>query len=106
LKFDTWDMTQLVRGRFNVNNHAHLLRGTAICKTEWIFHYFKHRDILPFLSRQGAGRLKLQKGVLEKMPIVIPPLRDQDVILEFLGEVDDSFDRLSAHIESTKAMLS
>jgi type I restriction enzyme, S subunit len=47
LKFRDWEMTQFVSGRFNVNNHAHVLRGRDGCRTRWIFHYFKHRDIRP-----------------------------------------------------------
>ena len=105
LKFHTWDMTQLVRGRFNVNNHAHLLCGTDDCKTEWVFQYFKHRDITPYLSRQGSGRLKLQKSVLENMPIAIPPLKEQEAILEFLRGIDSTYDFLSAHIDKSKEIL-
>ena len=104
LKFDSWDMTQFAKGRFNVNNHAHLLRGKDECRTEWIYQYFKHRDIMPFLSRQGSGRLKMQKAVLEKMPFVVPPLRDQDEILEFLREVDSSFTRINGHLDRTKSL--
>jgi type I restriction enzyme S subunit len=105
LKFDSWDMTQLAKGRFNVNNHAHLLRGTEKCRTEWIYQYFKHRDIMPFLSKQGSGRLKMQKAVLEKVPFVVPPLQDQDEILEFLRGVDSSFARVNEHSEQTKRLL-
>lgn len=105
LKFHEWNMTQLVRGRFNVNNHAHLIRGTDSCRTEWIFQYYKHRNISPFLSRQGAGRLKLQKAVLEKMPIVIPPLNEQDVILDFLNNIDRNIGLVTVHIESIGKIL-
>ncbi|MBX3651081.1 MAG: restriction endonuclease subunit S [Burkholderiales bacterium] len=106
LKFDSWNMTQFVRGRFNVNNHAHLLRGSETCRTEWIFQYFKHRDITPFLSRQGSGRLKLQKSVLEKMPIPIPPLKLQDEILAFMRGIDMAHNEIEKKIKSTKNMLS
>jgi len=105
LKFDSWDMTQHIQGRFNVNNHAHVLRGTEACRTEWIYQYFKHRDITAVLSRQGSGRLKLQKGVLEKMPITIPPLETQDEILEFFRGVDSALDSINEHLAKTKLML-
>jgi type I restriction enzyme S subunit len=98
-------MTHLVKGRFNVNNHAHLLRGTDNCRTEWIFQYFKHRDITPVLSRQGSGRLKMQKSVLERMPFVVPPVKEQDEMLEFLRGIDSSFDRINEHSARTKSML-
>ena len=106
LKFDRWNMTQLVSGRFNVNNHAHVLRGTDRCRTEWIFQYFKHRDITPYLSRQGSGRLKLQKSILEKMPFIIPPLDEQDEILTFLRAIDLTIDRINCHLNQTNKLLS
>ena len=105
LKFDSWNMTQFVKGRFNVNNHAHVLRGTDQCRTEWVFQYFKHRDITPVLSRQGSGRLKMQKSVLERMPFVVPPVNEQDEILEFFRGLDSSLDRINDHSDKTKSML-
>lgn len=105
LKFDNWNMTQLVSGRFNVNNHAHILRGAVACRTEWIFQYFKHRDITPFLSRQGSGRLKLQKAVLESMPIALPPLQTQDEILRFLSGIDLALECIDKHLETMKMTL-
>lgn len=105
LKFDTWDMTQLVKGRFNVNNHAHLLQGNERCRTEWIFQYFKHRDIMPYLSKQGSGRLKLRKSVLEKIPLAIPPLKEQVEILDFLRQIDTSFSLIKLHLKRTGYFL-
>jgi type I restriction enzyme M protein len=96
LKHHIWDMTFLVSGKFNVNNHAHVLQGRDGCTTEWVYQYFKHRDITPFLSRQGAGRLKLQKAVLEQIPIHIPPLNEQVAIIKFLDDIDHCLD---AHVQ-------
>ena len=76
LKFSEWPMTQLVSGRFNVNNHAHVLSG-ARCRTDWIDVWFRHRDITLHLTRQGAGRFKLNKASLRAMPFAIPPEEEQ-----------------------------
>jgi type I restriction enzyme S subunit len=56
LKCEEKEQTILVHGKFNVNNHAHLIEATNNCSVEWFYHFFKHRNITPFLSRQGAGR--------------------------------------------------
>ncbi len=56
LKFSEKNMTLLVQGQFNVNNHAHILAGSLECSTEWIFHFYRHMSIYPYLTRQGAGR--------------------------------------------------
>jgi type I restriction enzyme S subunit len=77
LKFDRQPMTILATGQFNVNNHAHILSGKIGCYTHWIHVWFIQRDITFFLTRQGAGRYKLNKKNLEQMPIALPPEQEQ-----------------------------
>jgi len=72
LKYRTQEMTLLVAGKYNVNNHAHILRGKANILTEWLHHFFLHRDITLHLTRQGAGRFKLNKASLLELPLIAP----------------------------------
>ena len=90
LKYNDWSMTQLVVGKFNVNNHAHVIRGINDCSTEWVFHYFRHRDIISHLTRQGAGRYKLKKATLIELPLAVPPLNEQKKICAFLDSIDQT----------------
>jgi type I restriction enzyme S subunit len=87
LKFASRPMTQLVSGRFNVNNHAHLLTG-RLCRTEWVDLWFRHRDITLFLTRQGAGRFKLNKESLQSLPLATPTDREQGAILDMLASME------------------
>lgn len=75
LKYKTHEMTLLVEGEFNVNNHAHLIRGKDNVLTEWLHLFFLHRDITLHLTRQGAGRFKLNKAALIELMLIAP--RDQ-----------------------------
>ncbi len=75
LKWRTQPMTLLVQGRFNVNNHAHLVRG-SLNVTAWFYWYFVNRDITASLTRQGASRYKLKKATLLQLPCVLPPLAE------------------------------
>jgi type I restriction enzyme S subunit len=84
LKFTTQPMTLLVSGEFNVNNHAHILKGTERCHTEWIDLFFRHRDITLSLTRQGAGRFKLNKASLENLSLAVPPPDEQIAINKIL----------------------
>jgi len=98
LKWRDQAMTLLVTGKFNVNNHAHIVRGIKNL-TAWFFWFFANRDISSYLTRQGAGRYKLTKATLEKMPCALPPLPEQRTIAEALSNVDGllgGLDRLIA----------
>jgi type I restriction enzyme S subunit len=80
LKFSRQEMTILIDGKFNVNNHAHIVSGTEKCRTEWFHFYFVHRDITYFLTRQGAGRFKLKKETLLELPMLLPSITEQKAI--------------------------
>jgi type I restriction enzyme S subunit len=98
LKWQSQPMTLLVRGKFNVNNHAHLVRGTKNL-TEWFYWFFANRDLTQYLTRQGAGRYKLTKAALLKIPCALPPPPEQRAIAEALSDVDGllgGLDRLIA----------
>jgi restriction endonuclease S subunit len=88
--------TLRVSGQFNVNNHAHLVASGKTCSVDWFFHFFRHRDISHSLTRQGAGRFKLTKAALEKLPILLPPLPEQRKIAEILRAWDEALEKLTA----------
>jgi type I restriction enzyme S subunit len=57
--------------------------------TEWFYHYFSHRDITPYLTRQGAGRFKLTKSTLADIPCAIPPTKaEQEAISTALSDAE------------------
>ncbi|CAG9239489.1 putative Type I site-specific deoxyribonuclease [Paraburkholderia caribensis] len=87
LKWRDMSMTMLVRGKFNVNNHAHLIKGTENL-TSWFYHFFSHRELDSYLTRQGAGRYKLTKKALARIPCALPPIHEQRTIATALSDVD------------------
>lgn len=108
LKYDRMSMTQLIAGKSNVNNHAHILEGSDSCCTEWLFHFFRHRNIVHFLSRQGAGRFKLNKQTLLRLPVLVPPMLEQKRIAAILMTWDRAIElteRLIAAKQKRKASL-
>ncbi|WP_430467977.1 restriction endonuclease subunit S [Winogradskyella ouciana] len=103
LKWKNESMTQLAKGRFNVNNHAHLLKGkNDETTTEWFYYFFKHRDITPYLARQGAGRYKLSKSALITLPCVYPSIKEQKLITEVLYDTDTLIQALEKKIVKNK----
>lgn len=88
--------TVRVSGKFNVNNHAHMIQSGSTCDVDWFFHFFRNRDIAHSLTRQGAGRFKLTKQALEALPILLPPLPQQRKIAEILRAWDEALEKLTA----------
>lgn len=104
LKFKTWSMTQLVDGKFNVNNHAHILKGTPKCITTWIHVFFVHRNIVPHLTRQGAGRYKLNKATLCDLPMAIPPIYEQKRICKVYLNIQSNIEQRRNEVETLKCL--
>lgn len=108
LKYESQPMTQLVDGKCTVNNHAHIIEGTKKASREWFYYYFMHRDIFSFLSRQGAGRYKLNKASLEKIPVLVPPVQEQKKIAKILSTWDKAItttEQLLANSQQQKKAL-
>lgn len=105
LKYRTLSMTQLVHGKFNVNNHAHAIRGTDACEADWFYYYFQNRDLREHLTRQGAKRYKLTKASLEKIPLLVPPSVERVEIISILRTWDHAikmFEALIANAQTQK----
>lgn len=86
--------TIYAKGKFNVNNHAHVIASTEACSAHWFATFFKHRNITDFLSRQGANRYKLNKATLEKLPILLPPRPEQEAIINSLSTWDEAIEKI------------
>ncbi|MGR6861510.1 restriction endonuclease subunit S [Aliivibrio salmonicida] len=102
LKYSTMSQTQFISGKCTVNNHAHILESSDFCDSEWFFNYFKNRNITNFLSRQGAGRFKLNKATLEKLPMLVPPLPEQRKIAQILSTWDKAITTTEKLIDASK----
>jgi restriction endonuclease S subunit len=68
-----------------VNNHAHVLR----CKKEkYVQHllvcYLNQFDYRNYAN--GTTRLKLTQAAMNRIPVIVPPLKEQEEIVEILNE--------------------
>jgi type I restriction enzyme S subunit len=94
--------TILVAGKFNVNNHAHVIESTDLCGSEWFYNYFRHRSLKPFLTRQGAGRYKLNKAALQALPIVLPTPQEQAALNALFREWATAIQKTEQLISATE----
>src|SRR5207249_2014062 len=60
--------------------------------------FFNHRELTPHLTRQGAGRYKLTKDALAKIPCILPPLPEQTAIANLLNTWDKALQTITALI--------
>lgn len=88
LKYKDREMTMYVDGKYTVNNHAHVLRGTELCETKWFYYTYQHKSLFDAITRQGAGRYKLTKEALIKLPLQCPPIEEQRKIISILNTQD------------------
>ena len=71
----------LARGRYWVNNHAHILRPKS-GSVEFLAHRLELVDYRPWIS--GAAQPKLTRDRFMSIPIAVPPLEEQNSIVAFL----------------------
>lgn len=84
----------MAKGKFWVNNHAHIVQGNARALTRFLCYALAATDISAFLT--GAVMPKLTQGNLNKISVPCLPLADQERVVKLLGALDDAIDTLRA----------
>ena len=74
-----------------VNQHVSIIRGDAtLVLNEYILYFLQYKKpYLLSLSKAGATRNALTKGMIEDFPIPLPPLAKQAQIVGVLSSLDD-----------------
>lgn len=71
------------RGKFWVNNHAHVVQTRGAMPLSYIEFFFNGKDIARFVT--GTAQPKLTQANLNQIPVPLPPLAEQHQII---AEVD------------------
>ena len=94
----------LVRGKFWVNNHAHILKGkNGLFENRFLLHLLNSLNYRHYVS--GTTRLKLTQGSMRKLPLVLPSIQEQLRIVAKLDELFSELDAGVAALERTQATL-
>lgn len=81
----------LARGKFWVNNHAHIITGNERADTRFLMYALRHVDIDAYLT--GAVMPKLTQGNLNRIEVSHPKLHEQRAIAGVLGALDDKIEQ-------------
>ena len=92
-----------MRGKFWVNNHAHVLKAVIGIDQDFLFCQLVHKDITDTIT--GGTREKLTRGQLENLMVVFPPtLAEQKAIAKVLGDMDEEIAALEAELAKTRQL--
>jgi type I restriction enzyme S subunit len=76
----------LVKGKFWVNNHAHIIKAKEGYNTKYLFYYLNLIDFKPFIT--GSAQPKLTKDNLNSIPLIIHDKIFQKPIAKVLSDID------------------
>ncbi len=96
----------MAKGKFWVNNHAHIVRGNHRADTRFLSYALSQTDISCYLT--GSTMPKLTQGNLNRLPVIAPPLVEQKAIAAVLGALDDKIElnrRMNATLEAMARAL-
>ena len=87
----------MLYGKTWVNNHAHVLKAdNKLTMNKFIFYFLNQFDYLGYVN--GGTRLKLTQANMKRIPVILPPLTEQEEIVKRL-------DILLKHVEAIKSRI-
>lgn len=93
----------IIDGKSWINNHAHVLKEKPeIVKRMYLFYYLKHYNFDHL--KTGGTRPKLTQTNMKKVKIPVPPLDEQERIVEAVEERLERVERLKKSVENVSRL--
>ncbi|UCM61214.1 restriction endonuclease subunit S [Aeromonas hydrophila] len=94
----TKNVAFVVKEKFWVNNHAHVLKALdSITSNRYLSHYLNQFDYKGFVG--GSTRLKLNQARMKKIPVSLPSLSTQHAIV---NKIEELYSHIDAGVEGLK----
>jgi type I restriction enzyme, S subunit len=100
MKSDGTPYTQYIKGKFWVNNHAHVLQGKNDISTAWLKVFFDSLNVSKYVT--GAVQPKINQKNLLSIPFLIPPL---DIRQKFNDALSNLFSQILSNQEENKFLI-
>jgi len=83
----------LARGKFWVNNHAHVLSFNGTCSLNYLLFFINNINLEPYIT--GIDQVKLNKDNLDKISVPIPPIILQNRFDDIYGKCCVAIEKLT-----------
>ena len=88
----TYPIAFSTSGKAWVNNHAHVLKFNDLITQKFVEYYLNSINLEQYIT--GAAQPKLNQTALNSIPIIYPPLTEQQKIVAQLDELQEQTKRL------------
>ena len=85
----------MIEGKSWVNNHAHVLRPMPSLLRPWLTYYLVASDLSEFIS--GTTVPKLNQERMRLIPIPMPPVSEQQLVVKQLDFLAEKIKLLDSH---------
>lgn len=96
----TYSIAFPISGKTWVNNHAHVLRFENACTQKFVEVYLNSIKLDDFIT--GMAQPKLNKAMLDRIPIPQPSISEQQKIAECLSSVDEVIAAQARKVDALK----
>ena len=93
----------VVSGKFWVNNHAHILQGYENISNSFILYWLNSISFVDYVS--GTTRLKLNQEKMKSITCNLPPLAEQERIVEKIEELFSEIDEGIKNLKTAQLQL-
>ena len=87
LKSQKQNIAQIAKGKFWVNNHAHIVQTNEHCDLQYLYYLINSMDLSGYIT--GSAQPKLSQANLNAVTLQLPSIEEQKKIVAILGALDD-----------------
>ena len=90
LKSKKQNIAQIAKGKFWVNNHAHIIQTNERCDLRYLHYLINTMDLSGYIT--GSAQPKLSQTNLNAVTLQLPSINEQKKIVAILGSLDDKIE--------------
>lgn len=90
----------IARGKYWVNNHAHVIDGLSEEYLRYLELFINTTDLKPFVT--GTAQPKMNQAKMNSIPVALPPLAEQHRIVEEVDALMTLCSRLEGALENAE----